>query len=79
MNPRLPRVTAREVQRVLEKRGFRVVRQKGGHRILRDSLGRRVTLPHHAGKIMHSKVLAMIMEDAGLSEGDFEDRRSRKR
>jgi len=73
MNPPPPRLTAREVQRVLEKRGFRVVRQKGSRRILRDSLGRRVTLPCHAGKIIHPKILAMIIEDAGLTEGDFED------
>jgi predicted RNA binding protein YcfA (HicA-like mRNA interferase family) len=73
MNPRLPRPTAREVQRVLEKRGFRVVRAKGSHRIFRDSLGRRVTLPYHSGKILHPKILAMIMEDAGLTDGDFED------
>lgn len=34
---------------------------------------RRVTLPHHAGKIVHPRRLAMIMEDAVLTEGDFED------
>jgi predicted RNA binding protein YcfA (HicA-like mRNA interferase family) len=49
MSPRLPRVTAGEVQRVLEKHGFEVIRQRGSHRILRDPLGRRVTLPYHAG------------------------------
>ena len=73
MSPRLPRVTAGEVQRVLEKHGFEVVRQRGSHRILRDPLGRRVTLPYHAGKILHPKILAAIMEDAGLSGKDFEE------
>jgi predicted RNA binding protein YcfA (HicA-like mRNA interferase family) len=73
MNPPLPRLTAREIQRVLEKRGFRVVRQKGSHRILRDSLGRRVTLSYHAGKVIHPKILALIMEDAGLTVADLQD------
>jgi predicted RNA binding protein YcfA (HicA-like mRNA interferase family) len=73
MNPRLPRVTAGEVQRVLEKRGFQVVRQRGSHRILRDSVGRRVTLPSHVGKIIHPKILAMIMGDAGLTSADFDE------
>jgi predicted RNA binding protein YcfA (HicA-like mRNA interferase family) len=59
------------VQRVLEQRGFQVVRQRGSHMILRDPLGRRVTLPSHSGKILHPKILAMIIEDAGLSEEDF--------
>ena len=71
MSPRLPRLTAREVQRVLEKHGFRVVRQRGSHRILRDDLGRRATLPVHSGKIVHPKILAAIMDDAGLSDDDF--------
>jgi predicted RNA binding protein YcfA (HicA-like mRNA interferase family) len=71
MSPRLPRVTAREVQRVLEKRGFRVVRQRGSHRVLRDDLGRRVTLPVHPGKIIHPRILAAIMDDAGLGDDDF--------
>jgi len=71
MSPRLPRLTAREVQRALEKHGFQVVRQRGSHRILRDDLGRRVTLPCHPGKIIHPKVLAAIMDDAGLAEEDL--------
>ena len=73
MSPRLPRVTAGEVQRILEKHGFEVVRQRGSHRILRDPLGRRVTLPYHAGKTLHPKILAAIMEDAGLSAEDLEE------
>ena len=71
MNPRLPRLTAREMQRILEKRGFSVVRQRGSHRILRDDLGRRVTLPVHPGKILHPKIIAAILEDVGLSDQDL--------
>jgi predicted RNA binding protein YcfA (HicA-like mRNA interferase family) len=48
-----------------------VVRQRGSHRILRDRLGRRVTFPCHAGTIIHPKILAAIIEDAGLAESDF--------
>jgi predicted RNA binding protein YcfA (HicA-like mRNA interferase family) len=73
MSPRLPRVTAGEVQRVLEEHGFQVVRQRGSHRILRDPLGHRVTLPYHAGKTLHPKILAAMMEEAGLFGEDFAD------
>jgi len=72
MSPRLPRMTAREVQRVLERRGFQVVRQRGSHMILRDQQGRRVTLPSHQGKILHPRILAAIVEDAGLSLADLD-------
>jgi predicted RNA binding protein YcfA (HicA-like mRNA interferase family) len=73
MSPQLPRLTAREVQRELEKRGFEVVRRRGSHVILRDGQGRRVTLPCHSGKTLHPKILAAIMEDAGLSAADFDE------
>ena len=71
MSPRLPRVTAGEAQRVLEKHGSQMVSQRGSHRILRDPLGRRVTLPYHAGNTLHPKIIAAITEDAGLSWDDF--------
>ncbi len=71
MNSRVPRLTAHELQPVLEKHGFEVVRQHGSHRILRDARGRRVTLPYHAGKIIHPKIVELIIKDAGLSEADF--------
>ncbi len=71
MSGRLPRATAGEAQRVLERSGFEVVRQKGSHRILRDPLGRRVILPYHADKTLHPKILEAIIEDAGLSREAF--------
>ncbi len=71
MNQRLPRVTAREVEHLLHEQGFEVVRQHGSHIILRDSLGRRVTLPSHAHKILHPKIVAEILADAGLSEDEL--------
>jgi len=36
MSPRLPRVTAAEVIRVLERIGFVQVRQSGSHRIFKN-------------------------------------------
>lgn len=71
MSGRLPRLTAGEAQRILEHRGFQVVRQHGSHRILRDSLGRRVILPYHSEKTLHPKILEAIIEDAGLPREAF--------
>ena len=48
-----------------------MVHQRGSHRILRDPLGHRVTLPYHAGKTLHPKIIAAIIEDAGLSWEHF--------
>ena len=68
--PRLPRLTAREICVVLEKLGFSIVRQSGSHIIYKNAEGKRATVPFHAGKILHPKVLKSILRDAGIgSEG----------
>ncbi|HTX51849.1 MAG TPA: type II toxin-antitoxin system HicA family toxin [Candidatus Baltobacteraceae bacterium] len=48
MSPRLPRVTAAQMLRVLRQFGFEEVRASGSHRILRNADGKRVTIPYHA-------------------------------
>ena len=68
---RLPRVTAQEIIRVLERSGFVMVRQSGSHKIFRNPEGTRITVPFHSGKILHPKLLKSILEDAGLSVGDL--------
>jgi predicted RNA binding protein YcfA (HicA-like mRNA interferase family) len=68
---RLPRVTAQEIIRVLERRGFVMVRQSGSHKIFRNPEGTRITVPFHSGKILHPKLLKSILEDAGISIGDL--------
>jgi predicted RNA binding protein YcfA (HicA-like mRNA interferase family) len=72
MTSRTPRVTAAQAMRVLESHGFEIVRQKGSHAIMRNESGKRVTVPMHAGRTLHPKVLASIMRDAGLNAGDFD-------
>ena len=68
---RPPRLTAQEVMRVIERKGFVLVRQSGSHKIFRNSEGMRITLPFHSGKILHPKLLKSILEDAGLSVDDL--------
>ena len=72
MTVRLPRVTATEITRVLEKRGFFLARQSGSHKIYKNKQGKRVTVPYHAGKIVHPKVLRSILKDADLTTEMFE-------
>ena len=64
---RLPRVTAAKIVRVLERLGFSLARQSGSHRIYKNAQGRRVTVPYHAGQVLHPKVLKSIMRDADLT------------
>ena len=70
--PKLPRVTARQMASVLEKLGFSMTRQSGSHQIFRNAAGKRATIPFHASKILHPKVLKSILRDAELSVEDVE-------
>jgi len=71
MSGKLPRITAAEVIRAVERAGFSFVRQSGSHRIFKNQLGRRVTVPYHSGTVLHPKVLRSILRDAELTLDDF--------
>lgn len=72
MNPHIPYITGKEVERVARKAGFEFDRQKGSHAVyLRKSDRRRVVIPVHAGKTLKPKTLAGIVEDMGLTLDEF--------
>jgi predicted RNA binding protein YcfA (HicA-like mRNA interferase family) len=71
--PRLPRLTAREIIAALEKAGFSLARQSGSHMIYKNAAGKRVTVPYHAAKILHPKLLKSILRDADLSIAKLEE------
>lgn len=73
MSERLPRVTAAEVIRALERGGFLLARQSGSHRIYKNPEGKRVTVAYHAGKIFHPKVLRSILQDADWAIEKFQE------
>jgi predicted RNA binding protein YcfA (HicA-like mRNA interferase family) len=71
---RLLHVTASEVIRVLEQKGFVFRRSKGSHRVYRhpDS-GRRAIVPFHRGKNIPPGTLLNILREAGISKEEFEE------
>ena len=70
--PKLPRVTAREIIAVLERVGFTLARQSGSHMIYKNASGRRVTVPFHAQKTLHPKLLKSILRDAEIRPDDLQ-------
>ena len=73
MSERLPRLTAKEIIRVLEKRGFFLARSSGSHLIYKNPQGKRVTVPAHAGKTLHPKVLQNILRDVDMTAEELKD------
>ena len=71
MSPKLPRVTADKAARVLLRHGFHLVRQSGSHRLYRNEAGVRVTLPMHAGKLLHPRIVRSIVEETGIDANEF--------
>jgi len=73
LSTRLPRVSANEVIRVLEKIGFVFVRQSGSHKIYKNPEGRRATVAYHGSTIIKPKTLKSILNDANLGVEEFVD------
>ncbi|OGG57634.1 hypothetical protein A2853_00420 [Candidatus Kaiserbacteria bacterium RIFCSPHIGHO2_01_FULL_55_17] len=68
---KLPRVTAAQAIAALEGRGFVCVRQSGSHKIFKNAGGVRVTIPFHASKILHPKIVKDILKDAHMRPEDL--------
>lgn len=73
MMEKLPRVTAAEAVKVLERAGFLLVRQSGSHKIYKNKEGKRATVPYHTGRTLHPKVLQSILRDANITVKKFKD------
>ncbi len=57
--PKLPRITAKEAEKLLLNAGFIEMRSKGSHRIyFRENV--RVVIPFHSGKILHPKTVQQV-------------------
>lgn len=70
--PKLPRLSAKDIIKLLEKRGFIVVRQNGSHMIYKNKEGIRVTVPFHGAKILHPKIIKQILNDLKTNMNDLE-------
>ncbi len=74
MSEKLPRLTASEIIKVLEKCGFTLARQSGSHKIYKNVEGRRATVPFHSVKVLHPKVLKSILKEMELSIEELKKR-----
>jgi len=68
---KVPRVDAKQLIKVVEKLGFKLVRQSGSHMIYKNEKGIRLTIPYHSGKTIHPKIVTSVLNDADLSADEF--------
>ncbi|MEO3787541.1 type II toxin-antitoxin system HicA family toxin [Actinocorallia sp. B10E7] len=69
--PPLPVVSGAQVVKVLEKAGFTLARVKGSHHMMTGPSGRFTVVPVHRGKDLPPGTLRRIINDTGLSVGEF--------
>jgi len=65
--PKIPPIDPDKMIKILEKEGFKVIRQKGSHIIMINSDKVRIVIPMHPGKDIKPGLSAAILKDAGLS------------
>jgi len=70
---RLPILTGLELIKILEKVGFKIVRQKGSHVFLKNQDNRTTIIPVHKGKDVDRSLLRKILRDTKISPDKFKD------
>jgi len=70
---KLPQISANELIKILEKVGFKIIRQKGSHIFLRHDDGRTTVIPNHPGENLDRGLLNKILrKDLQISREEFE-------
>ena len=70
--PKLPLLTAKELSKILEKNGFRLLRQKGSHMFFAHPDGRTTLIPNHSGENIDRGLLNKIVkQDLKMSREEF--------
>lgn len=68
--PKLPRLTSKQLIKILEAIGFIVDRQRGSHLVLRDKQGRVAVVANHPGT-MPIGTLKATLRDIGITPEDI--------
>jgi predicted RNA binding protein YcfA (HicA-like mRNA interferase family) len=68
---RLAAISARELQTILSRLGFRLVRQKGSHAFWQHDDGRVTIVPVHKGEDIGRGLLRQIIRDVGIDLEEF--------
>lgn len=69
---KLPKLTGKELAKIVEKFGFVYSHTTGSHMIYKHPDGRKTTIPYHPGeKIGPGLLNKIIKKDLGIARGEF--------
>ncbi len=69
---KLPLLSAKELCKILEKLGFKEIRQRGSHRYFKHLDGRTTVIPIHSGRKIGRGLLRKIINEIEISREEFE-------
>lgn len=69
--PRIPMITAADMDAYLKSLGFQQIRQKGSHKFFRHTDGRTAVVPDHKGEDLGRGISAKIFKDIEVTKKDF--------
>lgn len=75
---RLAPISARELQTILSRLGFTLIRQKGSHAFWQHPDGRATIVPVHKGEDIGRGLLRQILRDLGVTPAEFAKLRNKK-
>ena len=65
--PKLSPIRARDLTLILQKEGFKIIRQKGSHLRLEHTDGRKTTIPIHTGERVGVGLLRKILRGVNIA------------
>jgi len=65
--PKIPPIDSKRLIKILEREGFKIIRQKGSHVILINDKKTRIVIPMHPGKDLKPGLFRAILREAGIS------------
>jgi predicted RNA binding protein YcfA (HicA-like mRNA interferase family) len=69
--PKISSIDSNRLIKILEREGFKVIRQKGSHIILINEEKTRIVVPMHPGKDIKPGLCRAILREAGISRKKF--------
>jgi len=69
--PKISPLNPTKLIKILEKEGYRIVRQKGSHVIMINEKKNRIVVPVHPGKDIKPGLARAILREAGISRREF--------
>ena len=69
--PRIAPIDPYKLIKLLNKLGFKPIRQRGAHVILINEQGIRIVVPVHPGKKLKPGLIRVIITEAGLTREEY--------